>query len=405
MIKVGIDIGNSKISCVVCNLKINNPPTILSFINYPTANIKKNTFINLDLVKKEIKEVINLAAKESQTEIKSINLNLPLTDSTSFFYNSKIEVENELITDLHLKKAINQSSFFNNYDDQEIIMNYILSYELDEKIFYGNPVGNYAKNLNLNFYKLSINKNIINTIKSIFNDLQIHIDNFIPTPLSSAMAILNDDDKDLGAICVDLGESSTSIVVFENNKLFFADAINIGSLNITNDIARGVSTTKESAERLKTLYGSVLSSPSDEYEIIEVPVVSSDFDKFKQINRSTINSIIKPRIEETLELVWQKLKQYNLHKKRIKNLVLTGGGSQLEGIADYAQIIFDSNVRIGKPVINGLNKSFSGPQFAQTIGSVLYDSDEYDVNFMKKSQKISKNTVFGRFSTWLDQYI
>ena len=99
--------------------------------------------------------------------------------------------------------------------------------------------------------------------------------------------------------------------------------MSIGSKNITNDIARGISTTKESAERLKTLYGSVLSSPSDEYEIIEVPIISSEDNQFKQINRSIINAIIKPRVEETLELIWHKLKDYNLHKKQIKNLILT----------------------------------------------------------------------------------
>jgi len=251
-----------------------------------------------------------------------------------------------------------------------------------------------------------IKKNLINTFKNLFNNLQIHIEQLVPTPLSSALATLNDDDRDLGAICIDLGQASTSLAVFENEKLLFADAVSIGSKNITNDIARGISTTKESAERLKTLYGSVLSSPSDEHEIIEIPILPSEFGQFKQINRSTINNIIKPRVEETLELVWQKLRQYNLHKRKIKNLVLTGGGSQLEGIADYAQTIFDSNVRLGQPQgVIGLNQSFSGPQFSQTIGSILYEADKYEVNFLKKSQKMTKNTLIGRFSSWLDQYI
>ena len=406
MIKVGVDIGNSKISCVVSDLKKNTLPKILSFINYPTSNINKNTFTNFQSIKEEVKQVIALAAKDSQTEIKSINLNIPLTDSISFFYNSKIEIENELIMELHLKKAINQSDFFDNLINYEILMNYIASYEVDNKVLFGNPIGNFAKVINLNFYKLLIKKNLINTFKNLFNDLQIHIDQLVPVPLSSALATLNTDDRDLGAICIDLGESSTSLAVFENEKLLFADAVSIGSKNITNDIARGISTTKESAERLKTLYGSVVSSPSDEHEIIEIPIVPSEFGQFKQINLSTINNIIKPRVEETLELVWQKLKQYDLHKRKIKNLVLTGGGSQLEGIADYAQTIFDSNVRLGQPHgVAGLNKSFSGPQFSQTIGSILYEANKYEVNFMKKSQKKVKNTLIGRFSSWLDQYI
>ena len=191
-----------------------------------------------------------------------------------------------------------------------------------------------------------------------------------------------------------------------HEKLIFLDAISIGGKNITNDIARGISTNLESAERLKTLYGSVLSSPSDEYELIEVPYLSHDPSKFKQINRSTINAIIKPRVEETLELLWQKLKNYNLHKKQIKNLILTGGGATLEGITDYAQIVFDSNVRIGKPFpINGLDKSFLISQFSQTIGTILFEKSEYEIEFMQNMRKIKKNTVFSRFFSWLDKYI
>ena len=406
MIKVGLDIGNSKISCVVCDLRKNQKPKILSFVSFPTLNVNKSALINYNAIKSEVKKVIDEAAKDSQTEIKSINLNLPLSKSNSNFYSSSINIENELINDLHLKKAVNQSSFFENSVNEEIIMNFIMSYEVDDKVFFENPIGNFAKKLNLNFYKLSVDQNLINTYKNLFKELNIYIEEIIPTPLSSALATLNGDDKDLGAICVDLGESSTSISIFENNKFVFGDSIGVGSNNVTLDIARGVSTTISSAERLKTLYGSVLNSPSDEYEIIEVPLISSEENQFKQISRSTINLIIKPRVEENLELVWQKLKQYNLNRKKIKNLILTGGGSQLEGISEYAQVIFDSNVRLGKPFgLIGLDKKYTGPQYSQTVGSVLYKKDDYDISFLKKSQKNTKNTYFSRFSTWLDQYI
>ena len=406
MIKVGLDIGNSKISCVVCDIRINQKPKILSFVSLPTNNVNKSSFINYDSIKNEVIEVIENSAKISQTEIKSINLNIPLSGSLSKYYGSKISIDNELINELHLKKALNQSEFFENIFNYEILMNYIIDYGLDDKVILGNPSGNFAKSLNLNFYKLIISKNTINTYKNLFEDINIHIANFIPNSLSSGLATLTKDDKDLGSICIDLGSASTSLSLFENNKLVFCDSINVGSKNITNDIARGISTNLDSAERLKTLYGSVLSTPSDENEFIEVPLISSDENQFKQINRSTINSIIKPRVEETLELVWQKLKQYDFHKKRIKNVILTGGGSQLEGISEYAEIIFDSNVRLGKPMgFLGLNQKHSGPQFSQTLGTIFFQKSEYEIDFIKKSQKTPVNGILSRFSSWLDRYI
>ena len=117
------------------------------------------------------------------------------------------------------------------------------------------------------------------------------------------MATLSNDEKKIGTICIDLGHSNTSISIFENNKFIYGDGFLVGSNNITNDLARGVSTTIESAERLKTLYSSLISSPSDEFEIIEIPTISGESDKFIQINKLKINSIVKPSVEETLEIV------------------------------------------------------------------------------------------------------
>ena len=218
---------------------------------------------------------------------------------------------------------------------------------------------------------------------------------------------MKEDEKQLGSISLDLGAGSTSIAVYENNKLIYLDAIPIGGQHITNDIARGLSTTIESSERLKTLHGSVISNPSDDYDFIDVPILGSDQNQSKEINRSELNSIIKPRVEETLELARQKLIEYNINRKPIRNLVLTGGGALLEGVEDYAQTIFDSKTRIGKPkVINGMLSSISKPQFSQTFGLIFYNEDDYNIDFLaEKKQKIKKNKIFSRFFAWLDQYI
>ena len=405
MIKVGIDIGNSKISSIVCDIKTDGSKKILSFISNSNTYVNKSMVTNLVSLKDEIHKTISEAAKESQTDIKSVNLNLPAIESSSIFSESVINVSGKMISDLHLKKAVNQSDILDVIENYDVIQKFISSYEIDNKFFSNSPIGTFGDNLKLNFYKFAVKKNYTNTLSSLFKSLNIHIDNYIPTPLSSSLATLNSDDKLLGAICIDLGASSTSVAIFENEKLIFMDAINVGGKNITNDIARGVSTNIESAERLKTLYGSVISSPSDEYELIEIPM-SNEPSKFKQINRSTINSIIKPRAEETLELIWQKLKEYNFHKKHIRNLILTGGGAILEGIDEYARDIFDSNVRIGMPLsIKGLDNKFINPQFSQTIGTILFNKSDFEIEFLRNEEKYKKNTVLSRFSSWLDQYI
>ena len=407
MIRVGLDLGNSKISCIVCDINSKGKIKLLSFATKPTNNIKKSVIIDIAKLKSEIKEIILQVSNESQTEIASIRINIPVSGSLTSYFNSEIFVSEEKINDLHIKKSINESKILDPINKYKVIHRSILNCELDNQSNILDPRGMYGENLKIFFYSLAIRESYIKTVRSIFNQLNIHIENFIPLPLSSALATLNDDEKELGSISLDLGAGSTSISVFEKNKLIYLDAIPIGGHHITTDIAKGLSTTIESAERLKTLYGSVITSPSDEFELIDIQALGEDTNQFNQINRSQLNSIIKPRIEETLELIRQKLKEHNLDKKPIRNLVLTGGGSQLEGIEEYAKIIFDSKTRVFQSIPSlEINSKLNKPQFSQTVGQMFYNKNDFQFDFLaEKVEKIEKKTLLKRFSTWLDQYI
>ena len=406
MIKVGLNIGNSKISCAVLEIKDEKNIKLLSCESYPSKILKKNIITNFDELLIEIKSLINESEKKSQTKINSINLNILSSDNISKYYDSEIDNLNNQITELDIKKAINNSDYFSVNDDYFEIFNNIYGYILDNNLLFSSPIGNYANNLKILFYKILIPSKTLNSYKNIIDRLNIKVDSFVPTPLASALSVLSNDEKMIGSICIDLGHSNTSISVYENNNFIYGDSVLVGSNNITNDIARGVSTTIDSAERLKTLYSSLISAPSDEYEIIEVPTISGENDKFVQINRLKINSIVKPRVEETLEMVWQKLKQNNLDKKQIKNVVLTGGGSQLEGISQYAELIFSSNVRIGYPKEDIISdKNLLNSSFADVIGCGLFKPDIFlDKIIEKQGNKEKKQGIKGFFN-WLDRYI
>ena len=307
---------------------------------------------------------------------------------------------------MDIKKIINNSEYFNVDDDYYQIFNKINGYVLDSNLIHNTPVGNYANKLKVLFYKILIPYKNIQSYKNVIESQNIKIESYVPSPLSSGLATLSNDEKKIGTICIDLGHSNTSISIFENNKFIYGDSFLVGSNNITNDLARGVSTTLESAERLKTLYSSLISSPSDEFEIMEIPIISGESGKFNQINKLKINSIVKPRVEETLEIVWQKIKQNNLHKKQIKNVVLTGGGAQLEGISQYAELIFSSNVRIGLPKDDiSSETNIQNPGYTDAIGCSFFDYRDFSDEIIEKQGKNKKKQGFKGFFSWLDQYI
>ena len=406
MIKAGLDIGNSKISFVIADYKNTENINILSIATVPNNNIKKNIILNFENLHDQIKSLVIEAEKQSQTKLNSINLNLSLLNSNSHYYNSEIELKNERISELHLKKIINQSEYFNNQSEKFEVFNNITSYDIDNNLYFNAPIGNYSDNIKINFYKINIQKKYSDNISSVIKKLKLNIDNYIPTPLSSSLSSLTKDEKELGTICIDLGHSTSSISVFENNKFVYGDAIGVGSNNVTLDIARGLSTNISSAERLKTLYGSLVSSPSDDHEIIEIPIISGDKNTFKQITRSSLNAIIRPRIEETLEMIWQKIKDNNLNNKKLNNVVLTGGGAMMDNIEKYVETIFASGVRVSSPLEQlNLDNNFKKPNFCDIIGSILYDQDLFKINFLANQSKTSKKQGISGFFSWLDQYI
>ncbi len=406
MIKAGLDIGNSKISCIVVDYKNTENINILSLVSIPTTNIKKNIILNYENILEQIKLLIIEAEKQSQTKLNSINLNISLLNSTSHYYDSSIKLNNEKITELHLKKIINQSEYFNISSDQFEIFNNIISFNIDNNQYFLAPIGNHSDNIKIYFYKILTQKKYVENFSSIINNLKINIENYIPSPLSSSLASLTKDEKELGTICIDLGHSTSSISIFENNRFIFGDTIGVGSNNVTLDIARGVSTTISSAERLKTLYGSLISSPSDDHEIIEIPIISGDQNTFKQISRSNLNAIIKPRVEETLEMLWQKIKDNNFSNKKLNNVVITGGGAQLDNIEKYVSTIFASGTRVANPITElNLPKDYNKPNFCDVIGSILYDQSIHKVDFLYKQSNSKKKHGFSSFFSWLDQYI
>ena len=406
MIKAGLDIGNSKISFVIADYKNIENINILSIASIPNSNIKKNIILNFKNLHDQIKSLVIEAEKQSQTKLNSINLNLSLLNSNSHYYESAIQLKNERISELHLKKIINQSEYFNNLNQEFEIFNNITSYDIDNTLYFNAPIGNYSDNIKINFYKILIQKKYSDNISRVIKNLRLNIDNYIPSPLSSSLSSLTKDEKELGTICIDLGHSTSSISVFENNKFVYGDTIGVGSNNVTLDIARGLSTNISSAERLKTLYGSLVSSPSDDHEIIEIPIISGDKNSFKQITRSSLNAIIRPRIEETLEMIWQKIKDNNLNNKKLNNVVLTGGGAMMDNIEKYVETIFASGVRVSSPLEQlNLDNNFKKPNFCDIIGSILYDQDLFKIDFLANQSKNLKKRGISGFFSWLDQYI
>ncbi len=201
----------------------------------------------------------------------------------------------------------------------------------------------------------------------------LDVEAMVATPYAAGLSALVDDEAEIGTALVDLGGGTTTIGVFAGGRLTHIDAVAVGGNHVTMDIARGLTIRLSDAERLKNLYGSCISSPSDERETISVAQVGEDGDHPIHMPKSHLVRIIRPRVEEILELVRDRLQAAGFGPEAGRRLVLTGGAAQLTGIPEAARRIVSNQVRVGRPLgIQGLPESAKSPAFSAAVGLLVY---------------------------------
>jgi cell division protein FtsA len=201
-----------------------------------------------------------------------------------------------------------------------------------------------------------------------------------------------------------MGGGTTTIGVFFDGNLIFADYVPVGGMHVTNDIARGLSTGVAHAERMKTLFGTAISASTDEREMIAVPQIGEeDEGHVNHVPKSLLVGIIAPRIEETFELVRNRLEASGFDKVAGRRVVLTGGACQLHGAREFAGLILDKQVRMGRPQrVVGLAEATGGPAFATTAGLLHFAlSERAEVSGARRSPAGSRWGVLGRLGNWL----
>jgi cell division protein FtsA len=221
----------------------------------------------------------------------------------------------------------------------------------------------------------------------------------------AGLSTLADDEADLGAALIDMGAGTTTIAVFAGSRFIHADGFALGGRHVTMDLARGLNARVADAERIKTLYGSVLTGGSDERDMIAVPPVDNDEREAPQfVSRANLVRIIKPRVEEILEMVRDRLAVSPFAAEPRGRVVLTGGASQLTGLSGLAAHVLGRPVRIGRPLgIAGLPEEAKGPAFAVATGLLVYPQAAHLEHFEPRRTRhsVTGGGYIARVGRWL----
>ncbi len=367
---VGLDIGTTKI-CVVVAKVAEGKVNIVGIGSHPSTGLRKGVVVNMDSTVNSIKKAVEEAELMAGIKIDSCLVGIAGAHIKSFNSNGVVAIKDKEVRRDDVARAIDAAKAVAIPADRELIHVIPQEYIIDDQDGIKDPIGITGVRLEVKTHivtgSVSSAQNIIKCCKLA----GLNVDDIILGQLASSEATLTPEEKEIGVALVDIGGGTSDIAVFLNGSIKFTSVLPFGGNNITNDIAIGLRTPLEEAEKIKKKYGCAFASMIGANETIEVPSVGGR--KPRTLMRKTLADIIEPRVEEISSLIYQEIKKSGAERLLASGVVVTGGCANLEGIPELAENIFNLPARRGYPIgLSGLVDVVNNPIYATGVGLLVY---------------------------------
>ncbi len=378
-----LDIGSFKVSCFIAQIMPDNSLRIIGIGHQLSQGIKNGNITDIKLAENSMIAAVTSAEKMADEVIDKVVVTASGGHPVSERVQSSIEISGDSVSPRDIKRAILRAK--EQFDDptRRIVHAVPVSFVIDDIRGIDDPIGMTGKELVADIHLITISESTFKNLTNCISNCELDIQDFVISSHASGLTCLTEDEKELGVTLIELGGGVTGISSFVNGKNIFTDSVSYGGINVTTDIARGLATTKEIAERTKTLYGSAMPSGSDHDTTIDVPQFSEETGRYSEemlIPRSDLIEIISPRIEEIFEMAKKKIEESKNGHAISQHYVLSGGASQLLGIREMATNVLGGNVRLGRPeLIEGMADSTANAAFSSCAGLINYISMNYHV--------------------------
>ncbi|MBR4155931.1 MAG: cell division protein FtsA [Bacteroidales bacterium] len=378
---VGLDIGTTKIACIVGEKKPNGKIEILGYGKTDSTGVKRGMVINIEETVGAIKRAVAEASEQSKIDIKSVNVGIAGHHIKSLQHRGMLIRENAdvEISDAELNKLRDDMYKIGTSPGEEIVNVIPQEYFID-----GEPIGNHrpkgmlGNKIEANFHIIIGQSAAVRNIITCIEHAGLEMNNMFLEPIASAAAVLDEEEKEAGVAIVDIGGGTTDIAVFYDSIIYHTAVIPFGGNIITEDIRQGCSILKKHAEEIKVKFGSAVASENSEDEVVSIPGMRGR--EAKEISFKNLAYIIQSRLEEIFDLVNFEIQKVNSDHKLIAGIVLTGGGSMMKHIAQLAEFKTGMEVRLGNPN-ESLAKStddLSSPMYSTGIGLVIEGFAKYE---------------------------
>jgi cell division protein FtsA len=379
-----LDVGSSKVCCVVAKLKPapesqllrgrTHQAKVIGIGHQKSQGVKSGVVVDLDRAEHAVRLAVDAAERMAGLTVDSLIVNLTAGRLKSETFSATINLGGHEASAGDIKRVLAAGAKQALKTEREVVHSLPVAFSLDAERGVRDPRGMVGDTLGVDMHVLTGDAAPLRNLELCINRSHLSVERMVATPYASGLAALVDDELEMGAVCIDMGGGTTTISLFADGKFVHADAIPVGGSHVTMDMAKGLSTRLDDAERLKVMHGSALPGSADDRDLVTIqPIGADEAEVPLQIPRSVMTRIIRARVEETLEILRDRLNKSGHGNAAGKRVVLTGGASQLAGLPEAARRILGRNVRIGRPLgVAGLPEAAKGPAFATAVGLLIY---------------------------------
>ena len=389
-----LDIGTSKIACLV--LRFDGDGTVgddslgpmagqssFRVIGAATTRSRGVRFGEISVMaetERAVRTAVQAAQKMANVRVDHVIACFSGAEPRSYGLAGEVELEDSVVTEQDVARVMAACDVPDIGYGREVLHAQPVNFALDHRTGLGDPRGQIGNRLATDMHLLSIDATVVQNILHCIHRCDLELAGIASSAYVSGMASLVEDEQELGAACIDMGGGSTGLSIFIKKHMIYADAVRLGGDHVTSDISKGLMVPLAVAERIKTKHGGVHATGMDDREMIEVGGDSGDWEKDRrQISRTELIGIMRPRVEEILEEVRERLDAAGFDSLPSQQIVLTGGGSQIPGLDGLASRILGQRVRLGRPLrVQGLPQAATGAAFSSSVGLCLFAAHPQD---------------------------
>ena len=379
---VGLDIGTTKVAAIIGEVT-ENGVDIIGVGTCPSEGLRQGVVVNIEATTNSIAQAIQEAEQMAAVEVQSVFCGIAGGHIRGFSSLGQVSMRNREVTDQDVARVIEQAKAVNIPLDRQIIHTLPLEYMIDGQGQIKDPIGMSGVRMEVRAHVITAATTSVQNIIKCCNRAGLDVIDVVLEPLASATSVLHDDERELGVILIDIGGGTTDLAIYAEGQNVFTSVIVMGGHRITQDVAHGLHTSVAEAEAIKRKHGCALVSMVDGDSSIEVAGVGPR--PPRSFPRRFLSEVIEPRVEEILLLAQEELQASGYMELAGSGIVITGGQSQMEGMAEIVEDIFNLPVRRGLPVHGAsfgrhapalTEGGFAGvihdPKFATGVGLVLY---------------------------------